>query len=177
MSDDFDIDFRGNAYAASSNSLLRISPNGSVSVLVNTTESLLLAGVTSTRFGRRPEDRDVLYISTNGGLPGHSVLSNLLELSLSVSWNNAGLVELLDGIQLSPPNKHCCTHINIGIRPVPTLPNCGLLNSHHTKLLAYAIRGSKLTVLLDYPVHLIIRSKKAGIDEYNYISAFKVQSV
>lgn len=68
--DDFTFDSAGNAYVTedTGNILYKVSPNGAAETLLGSSDSPLVAGCTSAHFGRLPEDSDVLYITTNGGI-------------------------------------------------------------------------------------------------------------
>ncbi|PGH18182.1 hypothetical protein AJ80_04569 [Polytolypa hystricis UAMH7299] len=70
--DDFAFDEAGNAYiaTANANTVLRVAPDGSVSTLIGSISELTVAGATAAKFGRRPEDQDILYVVTNGGQTG-----------------------------------------------------------------------------------------------------------
>lgn len=65
--DDFDIDQKGNVWQVENvrNQLVRVTPNGQVDVIAGGDNSTDLLGPVSARFGRS-QDRDVLYISTDG---------------------------------------------------------------------------------------------------------------
>lgn len=72
--DDFIFDSAGNALVATNvlNSVDRIVTSGAgagnISVLVGNVNSSTLAGSTAVQFGRTQWDRDVLYVTTTGGL-------------------------------------------------------------------------------------------------------------
>lgn len=66
--DDFAIDGAGNIYATTHvyNSVVKVAPDGKTEVIAN--EAAGMAGSTALAFGRRAEDRDRLYVVTNGGM-------------------------------------------------------------------------------------------------------------
>lgn len=72
--DDFTFDTAGNALVTTDihNTLDKIITSGSrmgnVSVVVGNLNSAILAGATAAQFGRTLVDKDVLYVTTNGGL-------------------------------------------------------------------------------------------------------------
>lgn len=68
--DDFAFDHIGNAYVTEDpgNALYKVTPSGEVSVVLGGANESLIEGDTAAQFGRTPIDRDVLYITTNGGL-------------------------------------------------------------------------------------------------------------
>lgn len=70
--DDFTFDKNGNAFVTQNpgNTLTKITPDGVSTVLVGNLNSTELAGPSSARFGRRDEDKSVLYLTTDGGLVG-----------------------------------------------------------------------------------------------------------
>lgn len=74
IGDDFTFDGAGNALVATNvlNSLDRITTSGAgagnVSVVVGSVNSSTLAGSTAAQFGRTLRDRNVLYVTTSGGL-------------------------------------------------------------------------------------------------------------
>lgn len=69
----------GVVYAAGANTLWRVSADGHTAAFVGNPGITVLQGITSARFGRISVDKDVLYLSTQGGLledpPGSSVHS------------------------------------------------------------------------------------------------------
>lgn len=66
--DDFTILPDGTAYLVTSNqnTINRVSPDGTVTTVAGMADSLALGGGTSCQFGKTPEDRDILYVSTSG---------------------------------------------------------------------------------------------------------------
>jgi sugar lactone lactonase YvrE len=69
--DDFTFGDDGTLWAASNdgNTVVRVSPNGKkVEGVAGSRYELTIAGGTAAAFGRTKEDRDVLYVSTAGGL-------------------------------------------------------------------------------------------------------------
>lgn len=70
VADDFAFDREGNAWITQdpSNGLLKVSPAGYVSLVLGGLNQSEIAGDTSAKFGRTKYDRDVLYLTTNGGL-------------------------------------------------------------------------------------------------------------
>lgn len=69
--DDFTFDRKGNAYlvTGSGNSIEKISPNGRRQVLIaGSLNSTMIAEPTSAAFGRGPCDKNILYVTTAGGL-------------------------------------------------------------------------------------------------------------
>ena len=81
--DDFSFDERGKAFIATDvgNTLLAVptvgKEKGVVTILAGNANSTRWAGATATAFGRTEVDGDVLYVTTNGGIPapidGHIV--------------------------------------------------------------------------------------------------------
>ena len=67
--DEFALDREGNVWLASASSVLvKIDKDGGQSVIAGGADSKVLLGGTSAAFGRTVETKDVLYVSTNGGL-------------------------------------------------------------------------------------------------------------
>ena len=66
--DDFDIGPDGSVWVAqnNNNTLTRIRPDGSASVVAGSQDSDVLNGPTVAKFGRRADDEDVLYVGTDG---------------------------------------------------------------------------------------------------------------
>lgn len=69
--DDFAFDEFGTAYVTAdpNNLLFTITWNGNVSTVIGGAESLEIEGATAAQFGRTILDRQILYITTNGGIP------------------------------------------------------------------------------------------------------------
>jgi hypothetical protein len=69
LADDFSFDPAGNAYFAQNavNTVAKVTPAGVVSIVAGNLDSSLVAGSTATKFGRTPNDRSVLYVTTTGG--------------------------------------------------------------------------------------------------------------
>ena len=72
--DDFSFDEIGNVFVGQNiqNTVAKITPDGGVTVVAGNLNSTLVAGPTSTAFGRTQQDRSVLYVTTTGGF-GSSV--------------------------------------------------------------------------------------------------------
>jgi hypothetical protein len=66
--DDFALSDKGIVYAAGANTLRQVSTKGRTVPFVGDPNSTVLQGITSARFGRTAVDKDVLYLSTQGGL-------------------------------------------------------------------------------------------------------------
>ena len=66
--DDFALSDNGIVYAAGANTVWQVSTNGPTAPFVGDPSSTVLQGITSARFGRTAVDKDVLYLSTQGGL-------------------------------------------------------------------------------------------------------------
>lgn len=68
--DDFAIDCDGNVYMTTggSNTIQRITPQGNVAIVAGNLNSTAIAEPSSARFGRRPDDSNVLYVTTAGGM-------------------------------------------------------------------------------------------------------------
>ena len=66
--DDFAIDSCGNIWLAENvqNIFVRVSPDGQVQIIAGGQNSTALIGPVSAAFGRGQNDRDILYISTDG---------------------------------------------------------------------------------------------------------------
>ena len=75
--DDFALRDDGTVYAAGANTLWQVSADGHTAAFVGDPSSTVLQGITSARFGRTAVDKDVLYVSTQGGLledpPGSTI--------------------------------------------------------------------------------------------------------
>lgn len=75
--DDFALSDDGIVYAAGANTLWQVSADGHTAAFVGDPSSTVLQGITSSRFGRTAVDKDVLYMSTQGGLledpPGSTI--------------------------------------------------------------------------------------------------------
>ena len=87
--DDFALSDHGIVYAAGANTLWQVSADGHTAAFVGDPTSTVLQGITSARFGRTILDRDVLYLSTQGGLledpPGSEVHGGqLLAVNINV---------------------------------------------------------------------------------------------
>jgi hypothetical protein len=69
LCDDFVIDSKGDAWVTQNllNGVQVIKPNGSVRVAIGGVNDTIVEGVTGAVFGRTLKDRNVLYVSTNGG--------------------------------------------------------------------------------------------------------------
>lgn len=67
--DDFTFDCDGNVWmtAGGANTIQKISPEGEVETIAGNLNSTAIAEPTSTKFGRRENDADVLYVTTAGG--------------------------------------------------------------------------------------------------------------
>ena len=74
--DDFSFDSEGNVWLASaSSSVVKLDVRKKTQRLVaGGPDDPTLIGTTATAFGRTKKDRDVLYITTNGGLSDPSVV-------------------------------------------------------------------------------------------------------
>jgi hypothetical protein len=68
--DDFSLDQAGNAYVGENpwDVVAKVTPGGEVSVVAGSLNSTLVAGATSTAFGRTSGNGSVLYVTTSGGL-------------------------------------------------------------------------------------------------------------
>lgn len=68
--DDFAIDCDGNVFMTTggSNTIQRVTPKGSVAILAGSLNSTAIAEPSSARFGRRPDDSNVLYVTTAGAM-------------------------------------------------------------------------------------------------------------
>jgi sugar lactone lactonase YvrE len=75
--DDFALSDNGTVYAAGFNTLWQVTADGQTTAFVGDPNSTVVQGITSARFGRTEVDKDVLYMSTQGGLfagpPGSAV--------------------------------------------------------------------------------------------------------
>jgi hypothetical protein len=71
--DDFTIDRDGNAWIAADpvNTLYRVTLDGKVTIVLGspTGGRGVVAGITAARFGVTQKDRDILYLTSNGGIP------------------------------------------------------------------------------------------------------------
>jgi sugar lactone lactonase YvrE len=76
QADDFSIDSEGNIWLASaSSSVVKLDIRKKTQKLIaGGPDDATLIGTTSTAFGRTKKDKDVLYITTNGGLTDPSVV-------------------------------------------------------------------------------------------------------
>ena len=72
LGDDFSLDPAGNAWIGQdpNNTVVKITPEGGVTFVAGSLNSTVVAGATSTAFGRTPLDRSVLYVTTTGGILG-----------------------------------------------------------------------------------------------------------
>ena len=70
--DDFAIDAAGNAYVTqgAENTVVEITAEGGGFTIVGNLNSTVIAGSTAAQFGRTLLDRNVLYVTTNGGIAG-----------------------------------------------------------------------------------------------------------
>lgn len=66
--DDFALSDDGIVYAAGANTLWQVAADGYTAPFVGGLSSTVIQGITSARFGRTEMDKDVLYMSTQGGL-------------------------------------------------------------------------------------------------------------
>lgn len=75
--DDFALSDNGIVYAAGANTMWQVSAGGHIVAFVGDPGSTVLQGIKSARFGRTALDKDVLYLSTQGGLledpPGSAI--------------------------------------------------------------------------------------------------------
>jgi len=71
--DDFAFDRHGNAWIAADpvNTLYRVTPDGKITIVLGspTGGRGVVAGITAARFGVTQKDRDILYLTSNGGIP------------------------------------------------------------------------------------------------------------
>lgn len=76
QADDFSIDHAGNIWLASaSSSVVKLDIRKKTQTLIaGGPDGPTLIGTTSTAFGRMKQDKDVLYMTTNGGLSDPSVV-------------------------------------------------------------------------------------------------------
>lgn len=72
LGDDFSFDANGDAYIGQNfeNTIAKVTPDGVVSNFAGNLNSSLVAGATSTAFGRTANDQTVLYVTTVGGING-----------------------------------------------------------------------------------------------------------
>ncbi|EMC97461.1 hypothetical protein BAUCODRAFT_147540 [Baudoinia panamericana UAMH 10762] len=68
LPDDFAFGANGTAYLVGANTPYQALPGGEVIVLAGGANDAVQEGATSAAFGKTIEDRDMLYISTNGGM-------------------------------------------------------------------------------------------------------------
>ena len=70
VGDDFAIDAAGNAFVAQGgeNTVVEITSAGVEFVVAGSLNSTAVAGSTAAQFGRTPVDKNVLYVTTNGGI-------------------------------------------------------------------------------------------------------------
>jgi sugar lactone lactonase YvrE len=91
--DDFALSDNGTVYAAGFNTLWQVTADGRTTAFVGGPNSTVLQGITSARFGRTAVDKDVLYMSTEGGLladpPGSTVHGGQL-VAVNVNAVNSG---------------------------------------------------------------------------------------
>lgn len=68
--DDFAIDCDGNVYMTTggSNTIQRVTPEGNVAIFAGNLNSTAIAEPSSVRFGRKPDDTNVLYVTTAGAM-------------------------------------------------------------------------------------------------------------
>lgn len=68
--DDFAIDCDGNVFMTTggSNTIQRVTPEGSVAILAGSLNSTAIAEPSSARFGRMADDSNVLYVTTAGAM-------------------------------------------------------------------------------------------------------------
>ncbi|KAI9807154.1 MAG: hypothetical protein M1825_005872 [Sarcosagium campestre] len=69
--DDFTFAVDGTAFLTAHiyNTVVRVAPSGGIrNVVAGGPEDAIVAGSTACAFGRRPSDRDALYVTTNGGM-------------------------------------------------------------------------------------------------------------
>lgn len=75
--DDFALSDNGIVYAAGANTIWQVTTDGHTTAFVGGPNSTVIQGITSARFGRTALDKEVLYLSTQGGLledpPGSTV--------------------------------------------------------------------------------------------------------
>jgi sugar lactone lactonase YvrE len=76
--DDFVLDKHGNAWITTdpNNSLLKVTPDGTVTAIEGAINETTLLGPTSAAFGRTSHDLNILYITSNGGI-GNPPLSGI----------------------------------------------------------------------------------------------------
>jgi hypothetical protein len=92
--DDFALSDDGVVYAAGANTLWKVSADGHTAAFVGDPSSTVVQGITSARFGRTAVDKDVVYMSTQGGLledPSGSVVhgGQLLAVNVNVMASGA----------------------------------------------------------------------------------------
>jgi len=70
VTDDFTLKEDGTAFVVTNvnNTVIRVEPDGEWAVVAGSEDSLEVAGGTACEFGRREEDRDVLYVVTGGAV-------------------------------------------------------------------------------------------------------------
>jgi hypothetical protein len=76
--DDFTIDTNATTWATThlDNKLVAIEPNGDSVVFAGSAHELTVAGDSACKFGRTEEDKDILYVVTDGGLASPVILVN-----------------------------------------------------------------------------------------------------
>lgn len=66
--DDFAIAGDATSFVGGDNTLWRVKPDGTVDVVVGGANETAIQGITSAQFGRTRNDRNVLYVATQGGM-------------------------------------------------------------------------------------------------------------
>jgi hypothetical protein len=76
LGDDFSFDPAGNAYISQDplNMVSKVTLGGVVSIVAGSLDLTQVAGATATGFGRTPNDRSVLYVTTSGGYLGPVIM-------------------------------------------------------------------------------------------------------
>jgi sugar lactone lactonase YvrE len=91
--DDFALSDNGTVYAAGFNALWQVTGDGRTTAFVGGPNNTVVQGITSARIGRTEMDKDVLYMSTQGGLlarpPGSAVHGGQL-LAVNVNAVSSG---------------------------------------------------------------------------------------
>ena len=89
--DDFVIDQDGSAYLTThiTNEVLKLSPNGVVTVVAGSPGDTLVAGTSAAAFGRTPADQRSLYVTTDGGLlvPTNGVFNGGRVLKIDLGYD------------------------------------------------------------------------------------------
>lgn len=91
--DDLALSDDGTVYAAGLNTLWQVMVDGHTTAFVGGPNSTVIQGITSARFGRTAVDKDVLYMSTQGGLledPFGSLVRGGQLLAVNVNVVNHG---------------------------------------------------------------------------------------